>query len=498
MRGKVDDHAENLRRLLLFRTVTATALLLTTLYYQLLVGSQGSLAPLYAVIAGLYGVSLLHVLVQGRAPEWRGLIANPTASERDRAGAARALAQDPEGALFLVRAHAAGELAPDLVDVVAAAVFTNPDLGVRSLASGVFVRPGEESVRFAPVAELAQLSGDARRGREIISDSGRSLCLTCHSFRLGDTTRGRDVGPGLTRVREKFDRAELFDAILNPSAAITLGYDTWLVETQAGLLHSGFLLADGETLVLKDSRGERHVIAAEDVAQRSKNERSLMPDGVATGLEQQELVDLVTFLMEDHAAAPSFGRERVPFDGTSLADWVHHSSAGGTPLEATWTIEDGVLVGRGSPRGYLRTKERFDNYHLTLEWRFNPERGPPGNSGVLLRMVGEDKVWPKSIEAQLQHQNAGDFWNIGSFEMSPAPERTSGRRTARRLPSSERPVGEWNRYDILVNGPRVDLRVNGELQNSADWCAEVPGFICLQAEGAAIEFREIRLRPIER
>jgi len=68
------DDAGNLRRLLLFRTVTATALLLPVLYYQLLVGSEGSLAPVYALIGGLYGVGLLHVLVQERLPRWGGQV----------------------------------------------------------------------------------------------------------------------------------------------------------------------------------------------------------------------------------------------------------------------------------------------------------------------------------------------------------------------------------------------------------------------------------------
>ena len=66
------DDLGNLRRLLLFRTVTATALLLPVLYYQVLVGSEGTLAPVYALIGGLYGVGLLHVLVQERLPRWRG------------------------------------------------------------------------------------------------------------------------------------------------------------------------------------------------------------------------------------------------------------------------------------------------------------------------------------------------------------------------------------------------------------------------------------------
>jgi hypothetical protein len=105
-------------------------------------------------------------------------------------------------------------------------------------------------------------------------------------------------------------------------------------------------------------------------------------------------------------------------------------------------------------------------------------------------------VWPRSIEAQLQAGNAGDFWNIDEFPMRAAPQRTNGRNTQRAAPSSEKPLGEWNRYDILVHGPRVELRVNGVLQNAADWCAELPGHICLQSEGAYIEFRNVRLRPI--
>ena len=184
------------------------------------------------------------------------------------------------------------------------------------------------------------------------------------------------------------------------------------------------------------------------------------------------------------------------FDGTSMDAWTHFLSDASVPFEDVWSVRDGVLRCEGRPAGYIRTREHFDNYRLTLEWRFDPAAGP-GNSGALLRMTGEDKVWPRSIEAQLQHRNAGDFWNIDKVVMRPDPARTRGRNTKRMAPSSEKPLGEWNRYDILVNGPRVELRVNGVLQNTADWCEEVAGPICLQSEGAVIEFREIRLRPID-
>jgi hypothetical protein len=81
--------------------------------------------------------------------------------------------------------------------------------------------------------------------------------------------------------------------------------------------------------------------------------------------------------------------------------------------------------------------------------------------------------------------------------MTVDPLRTDGRRTVRLQPSSERPLGEWNRYRILLDGGSLRLFVNDVLQNTAEWCAETPGKICLQSEGAWIEFRDVVLRPIE-
>jgi hypothetical protein len=110
-------------------------------------------------------------------------------------------------------------------------------------------------------------------------------------------------------------------------------------------------------------------------------------------------------------------------------------------------------------------------------------------------MIGEDKVWPKSVEAQLQSGNAGDFWNIGEFKMVTDPARTNGRNT-KKTHGAERPVGEWNEYEIIVNHGDVILFVNGEELNRASGVDEVAGFICLQSEGAEIHFRNIRLTPL--
>jgi hypothetical protein len=184
------------------------------------------------------------------------------------------------------------------------------------------------------------------------------------------------------------------------------------------------------------------------------------------------------------------------FNGRDLSGWTAHLP-GDAAMDDVWRIEDGILICGGTPVGYLRTTDDFVNYVLRLEWRFDPVTKKAGNSGVLLRMIGEDKVWPRSVEAQLHSGNAGDFWNIGEVPMKTDPDRTRGRNT-RKTHFAERPVGEWNEYEIIVDGGSVVLKVNGQTVNEAWDVQEIPGKICLQSEGAEIHFRNIRLSPIKR
>lgn len=185
------------------------------------------------------------------------------------------------------------------------------------------------------------------------------------------------------------------------------------------------------------------------------------------------------------------------FSGKDFSGWTSCLPGASDPM-AAWTIDRGVLVCKGQPIGYIRTTEKYTNFVLRLQWRFDPAKGA-GNSGVLVRMVEDDKVWPKSVEAQLQSCSAGDFWNIDEFKMTVDPARTNGRNTRKLSTASpvERPLGEWNEYEIIVNKGDVILSVNGQELNRATDVEEVPGFICLQSEGAEIHFRNIRLVPLD-
>ncbi|MFT7543050.1 MAG: putative membrane-bound dehydrogenase-like protein, partial [Gammaproteobacteria bacterium] len=322
-----------------------------------------------------------------RAPvnTWTSVVLDSSADPDLRREAADSLARDPSGALRLIDMQSRGALPALVHGVVAAAIHKNPDIGVRALASEQFPVPGAQA-DYPSMSELVAMEGDPSRGRRVFQDRNRAQCATCHGFQQGDTLIGGDIGPELTRIREKYDRGALFDAILNPTAGIALGYEAWLIETKDGLLHNGFILADGQDLVLKDTQGFRTVIPSVEIVSRTQQSISTMPEGVALGLAPQELADLVAFLQEDPADEIEPGAEVVLFDGTSMDAWTYHLSDASKSMDDVWRVEDGVLKCEGSPAGYIRTKESYENYELSLDWRFDPARGP-GNSGVLLRMV---------------------------------------------------------------------------------------------------------------
>jgi hypothetical protein len=163
-----------------------------------------------------------------------------------------------------------------------------------------------------------------------------------------------------------------------------------------------------------------------------------------------------------------------------------------------WSVQDGVIHCEGKPSGYLRTNKDYADYQLHLEWRWV---GKPTNSGVLLHKTGPDILWPTSVEAQVMHENAGDFYliNLSSLTVHGkqlGPVVKPYLRAKKLEPSSENPPGEWNRYDIVCEGDSIRLTVNGVLQNKGTGAKPSSGAICLQSEGSPIQFRNIYLKPL--
>jgi hypothetical protein len=188
------------------------------------------------------------------------------------------------------------------------------------------------------------------------------------------------------------------------------------------------------------------------------------------------------------------------FNGKDLTGWTYYlKDAPDLKMSDVWTVDakKGILICKGEPFGYLRTEAQYTSYRLRLEWRWATEKA--GNSGVFLRVTGPDKIWPKCLEAQLGSGSAGDVILVGGTQLEVAPERADPDRprVKKRITTAERPVGKWNKYEITFRGDRLILKVNGKLVNEG-WGADVtPGSIALQSEGGVIQFRNIRLTPIE-
>jgi hypothetical protein len=182
----------------------------------------------------------------------------------------------------------------------------------------------------------------------------------------------------------------------------------------------------------------------------------------------------------------------VLFDGNNLDNWVLYLPEEGADPAATWTVEEGVVKCTGEPAGYMRTKKPYMNYRLSFDWRWP---GDGGNNGALIHIQLPDMVWPKSIESQLQSDNAGDFWVIEGtdFDEHTDPEN---RRVEKRNVSTEKEAGEWNNMIVECRPESIHVYVNEALQNIATNPTVNSGFIGLQSEGTPVEFRNIRLDPL--
>ena len=195
----------------------------------------------------------------------------------------------------------------------------------------------------------------------------------------------------------------------------------------------------------------------------------------------------------------------VLFNGKDLTGWdaVFRQAR---DANETWSAKEGVLRCEGQKRaqGYLQTEKEYADYLVHVEWRWPAEAG---NSGVLVHKVGPDRVWPKCFECQLYADNAGDFLvigegnkyeeNISTAEWKAAGPRVQNRRIVKLHESNEKEAGEWNRYDIICKDDWIVILVNGVVQNVATEASITSGKICLQSEGAPIEFRNIYIEPVQ-
>jgi hypothetical protein len=200
------------------------------------------------------------------------------------------------------------------------------------------------------------------------------------------------------------------------------------------------------------------------------------------------------------------------FNGKNLEGWhVDVPELDNNPDAINpFIVREGMLVSLGTPNGHLITDASHKNYRLEVEYRF---AGIPGNCGVLVHASTPRalyKMFPKSIEVQMMHENAGDFWCIVEDIEVPdmvkrrGPVETWGitegknRRILNLTDGSEKEVGKWNTMVIECLDREVKVWVNGDLVNYGFNCTVNEGQVAVQAEGSEVEFRKLELTPISK
>jgi len=199
------------------------------------------------------------------------------------------------------------------------------------------------------------------------------------------------------------------------------------------------------------------------------------------------------------------------FNGEDLSGWHVDVPAMDDNPEAInpFIVRDGMLVSLGTPPGHLITDSVFQDYRLDVEYRF---AGEPGNCGVLVHASTPRALYgmfPKSLEVQMMHENAGDFWciveniTVPNMEERRGPKEEWGitegkaRRVKNLTDDSENPVGEWNNMIVECVDDEIKVWVNGDLVNYGYDCTATKGQIAVQAEGSEVEFRKLELTYID-
>jgi putative membrane-bound dehydrogenase-like protein len=207
------------------------------------------------------------------------------------------LAGTRKGNEWLLAAHAKKELPAYLVADAGRLLRNSPHQDLRNRAMIAFPPPAKIDPKKVPaIAALVTRKGDAKRGQELLAASVKSemQCLKCHTV----NKVGGQIGPDLSAIGKKASRDNLFESILYPSKAIADQYVTWNIETNKGVTVSGLLIEETKDhVLLRDANGKDTKIPTKEIESRTKSLVSIMPADLLAYMTEDELVDIVEYLM---------------------------------------------------------------------------------------------------------------------------------------------------------------------------------------------------------
>lgn len=210
--------------------------------------------------------------------------------------------------------------------------------------------------------------------------------------------------------------------------------------------------------------------------------------------------------MSSPARAEGVPQFRELFNGRDLTGWVNVNTDPGT-----WSVKDGMLFCTGKPIGVMRTEKQYENFVLHVEW-MHLQAG--GNSGVFVwsdPVPAPGKTLPKGCEVQMlelewpmlnrdkdgtpRHQGYVSGELFGANGLTVTPDNPRGSRSMS-FEMRCKPKGEWNTYDVVCVDGVIKLSINGKFVNGISNASQRKGYLCLESEGAPIQFRNIKIMEL--
>ena len=186
------------------------------------------------------------------------------------------------------------------------------------------------------------------------------------------------------------------------------------------------------------------------------------------------------------------------FNGKDLSNWQKVNCH-----DETFTVEDSMIKCDGIPTGVLRSEKRYRNFICEFEYKHLED---VSNAGFFVWSDPTPAVgvpFTRSIEVQVingyetdNYTSHGDIFAIWGSTLTPV--RPHPASWARCLPSQRRArgTGEWNHFRITAIDGSLTLSVNGKVVSAGTEINPREGFLCIEAEGKTVYFRNMRVREL--
>jgi len=189
------------------------------------------------------------------------------------------------------------------------------------------------------------------------------------------------------------------------------------------------------------------------------------------------------------------------FNGRNLDGWANVNCA-----DSTWQVKDNMIVCSGIPTGVMRTDRMYENFVLELEYRHLAEGG---NAGLFVwsdALTARGQPFTRSVEVQVMDGEMtdwytcdGDIFPIHGAKMTPLNEGAIIQRAGNRAYPTEKRANrapQWNHYRVTCNDGEISLAVNGKVVTRGKEASPRKGYICLEAEGSPVHFRNIKIKEL--